>query len=98
MIFSRLHHTVCLMDEVQDIRERAAAILRNYFRPPSDFLLVLYRIGFQLCDSPKFQRSECGATILQLVVYFHLFLYFGSLISYYYYYSSNTDLYFQCIP
>ena len=57
------------MDEVQDIRERAAAILRDYFQPAADYLLILYQNGYRLCDSPKFPRSECGASVLQLVAF-----------------------------
>lgn len=61
------------MDDVQEIRDRAAVILRNYFQPPPDFLLAIYQIGYRLCDSPKFQRSECGAAVLQLVVFSYFF-------------------------
>lgn len=62
------HYTVCLMDEVNDVRQKAADILQDFFpHPPREYVQLLYSQGCQLCDSAKFQRSECGATIMQLI-------------------------------
>lgn len=61
-------YTICLMDEVNDVRQKAADILRDFFPcPPPEYLQVLYSHGMELCDNAKFQRSECGATVLQLI-------------------------------
>ena len=60
--------TLCLLDEVSDVRIRAAEILKDFFSAPSeDYLNVLLHRGFKLCDSPRFQQSECGAGVIQLV-------------------------------
>lgn len=63
-------YTVCLMDEIVDIRSKAAEILKELFHsPPAEYIRALYRVGIKLCDSPKFQRSECGAVVIQLFNY-----------------------------
>lgn len=62
------HYTICLMDEVIDVRLKAADILRDFFPcPPSSYLQLLYRQGLEMCDSAKFQRSECGAAVIQMI-------------------------------
>jgi hypothetical protein len=62
------HYTVCLMDEVIDIRKKAAEILRTFFLcPPLSYVQLLCQQGLELCDSAQFQRSECGAVAIQMV-------------------------------
>lgn len=61
-------YTICLMDEVIDVRQKAIDILRDFFpSPPLDYVRLLYRQGLEMCDSAKFQRSECGAAVIQMV-------------------------------
>lgn len=63
-------YTVCLMDEVIDVRQKAADILKDFFPcPPVNYVRILHSRGLELCDSAKFQRSECGAIVIQLVSY-----------------------------
>lgn len=62
-------YTLCLLDEVSDVRIRAADILKDFFIAPSeesDYLSLLLQRGLELCDSPRFQQSECGAGVIQL--------------------------------
>ena len=62
-------YTLCLFDEVSDVRIRAADILKDFFSAPSeesDYLSLLLQRGLELCDSPRFQQSECGAAVVQL--------------------------------
>lgn len=61
-------YTICLMDEVNDVRQKAADILKDFFPcPPAHYVRALHSRGLEFCDSAKFQRSECGATVIQLV-------------------------------
>jgi hypothetical protein len=62
-------YTLCLFDEVSDVRIKAADILKDFFSVPSeesDYLSLLLQRGLELCDSPRFQQSECGAAVVQL--------------------------------
>lgn len=64
--------TICLLDEDQDIRLKAMEILKDFFPSPNNtanYLTTLYHQGLELCDSPKFQRSECGAMVMHLLAF-----------------------------
>lgn len=66
-------YTICLMDEVIDVRQKAIDMLRDFFpSPPLDYVQLLYRQGLEMCDSAKFQRSECGASVIQMVSHWSL--------------------------
>ena len=61
-------YTICLLDEVIDVRQRAYEILRDFFPcPPSNYVRLLYQKGIEMCDSAKFQKSECAHIVIQLV-------------------------------
>lgn len=64
--------TICLLDEVPEVRFKAADILKDFFSSPShvasgSYIKTLYQQGLELSDSPKFPRSECGAVIMQML-------------------------------
>ena len=66
--------TICLLDEVAEIRLKAMDILKDFFPGPflasgNGYLSMLHNIGSELCDSPKFQRSECGAAVMHLLAF-----------------------------
>ena len=60
-------YCVLVMDDLSDVRDKSAEILSQFFRPDAETVRVLRRRALRLCDSAKFQRSECGARIFQLV-------------------------------
>ena len=60
-------YTICLMDDVAEVQDKSGEILREFFKPSADFLGSFFNRALRLCDNPKFQRSECGAKMLQLV-------------------------------
>lgn len=66
-------YTLCLMDEVIDVRQKAFEILRDFFPcPPPNYVRILYKQGIEMCDSAKFQKSECAHVVIQLVFHWAL--------------------------
>ena len=65
-------YTICLLDKFPEVRLKAAEILKDFFSSgpaitTGNYLPAIYQCALELCDSPKFPLSECGATVMQLL-------------------------------